>query len=335
METATEAERPSIRGVWTQMLQKMGTHDIDGFLRARWVSRYGDLKDELFDALKDHIEKNRVNSLVFAKECLDECDDYMALMMADESEIPKEALHFVRALTRELSFKPAIPLLLSSYLVLPTKEFAKVAQYMLVFITRYSIIENKSSSGMEDLLFRLAREVRGMVKDKDDKGACAQALKHVKESLANSTPDDKATKKAVVEVILDNSDAKYMMTRLARHMQDPTKSVVPNIEETNLEHVYPQNPEPNEWGGQANQEKLEPLTWNIGNLTIFGKRANRKVANAEFLVKQPRYALSKVEMTKDIASTYTQWDESTIKARAERLAKLVLEIWNFDNTSRV
>ena len=123
---------------------------------------------------------------------------------------------------------------------------------------------------MEDLLFRLAREVRG-VKDKDDKGACAQALKHVKESLANSTPDYKATKKAVVEVILDNSDAKYMMTRLARHMQDPTKSVVPNIEETNLEHVYPQNPEPNEWGGQANQEKLEPLTWNIGNLTIFGK----------------------------------------------------------------
>ena len=99
MKNATEAERPSIRGVWTQMLQKMGTHDIDGFLRARWVSRYGDLKDELFDALKDHIEKNRVNSLVFAKECLDECDDYMALMMADESEIPKEALHFVRALT--------------------------------------------------------------------------------------------------------------------------------------------------------------------------------------------------------------------------------------------
>ena len=124
METATEAERPRIRGVWTQMLQKMELTTLT-VSWARWVSRYGDLKDELFDALKDHIEKNRVNSLVFAKECLDECDDYMALMMADESEIPKEALHFVRALTRELKFKPAIPLLLSSYLVLPTKEFAK------------------------------------------------------------------------------------------------------------------------------------------------------------------------------------------------------------------
>jgi hypothetical protein len=31
------------------MLQKMGTHDIHDFLRAMWVSKYGDLKqDDLF-----------------------------------------------------------------------------------------------------------------------------------------------------------------------------------------------------------------------------------------------------------------------------------------------
>ena len=188
---------------------------------------------------------------------------------------------------------------------------------------------------MEDLLFRLAREVRDMVKNSDDKLGSQQAVKHVKDSLAKYAPDDNSTKKAVVETAsLDASDAKYVMTRLARYIQDPQKAVVPG-EETNLEHIYPQNPEPNEWGGQINQEKLEPFTWHMGNLTIFGKRANRKAANAEFPEKQQRYAQSKVEMTREIAQKYTQWDENTIKSRATHLAKLVVQVWDFNNPSRV
>ena len=84
METAQEADRKEIRATWTQMIQKMGTHDIHDFLRALWVSRYGDLKkDELFTALKNYIEHNHVGSLDFAKQCGDECDDYMQLAMAD------------------------------------------------------------------------------------------------------------------------------------------------------------------------------------------------------------------------------------------------------------
>ena len=336
METAADSDRKGIRGTWTQMIQKMGTHDIHDFLRAMWVSRYGDLKkDDLFTALKNHIEKHHLGSLDFARQCGEECDDYIELVTVDESQLPKDSIPFVRALTRELGFKPALPLLLSSHLLLQPKDLENVAKYLLVFITRYSIIGNQESSGMEDLLFRLAREVRDMVKNSDDKLGSQQAVKHVKDSLAKYAPDDNSTKKAVVETAsLDASDAKYVMTRLARYIQDPQKAVVPG-EETNLEHIYPQNPEPNEWGGQINQEKLEPFTWHMGNLTIFGKRANRKAANAEFPEKQQRYAQSKVEMTREIAQKYTQWDENTIKSRATHLAKLVVQVWDFNNPSRV
>jgi Protein of unknown function DUF262/Protein of unknown function (DUF1524) len=336
MEMALDTDRKDIRATWTQMIQKMGRHDIHDFLRAMWVSRYGDLKkDDLFTALKNYIEKHNVSSLDFAKQCGDECDDYIQLAMADETQLPKESFPFVRALTRELSFKPAIPLLLSSYLLLQPSDFEKVAKYLLVFVTRYSIIGNLDSAGMEDLLFKLAREVRETVKDENDKDGSKKATDAVKAALSLNSPDDGAVKSALVKetTVLDPSDAKYILNRLANYMQDPEKQV--KVGDTNVEHIYPQNPAENEWGGKANQEKLEPLTWHIGNLTIFGKKANQKVENFEYHLKQPKYAASQVVMTKEIAATYNKWDETTIIARATYLADKVVQVWNFGNPSRV
>lgn len=334
MEKAPDNERQDIRGIWTEMVQKMGVHDIEAFLRALWVSRYGDLKEDLFTALKKYIEENKIASRDFARLCGDECDDYIHLVTADD-QIPPASRDLVKAITRELGSRAAVPLLLSAYLLLQPADFEKICRLMLVFITRYSIIGNKDSAGMENLFFKLAREVRGMVKSADDSAGSQGAAKYVKEQLSANVPDDKAIKDAVVSeaTTLDSADAKYVVTRIARFMQDPEKQIT--LGETNVEHIYPQNPATGEWGGPENQEKLEPLTWHLGNLTIFGKRANRKAANAEYAIKRPRFQESKVVMTSDIAKQYDHWDEKTILDRAAKLAKVVIQIWNFENSSRV
>lgn len=334
MEKAPDNERKDIRSIWTEMVQKMGAHDIEAFLRALWVSRYGDLKEDLFTALKKYIEDNKIASRDFARLCGDECDDYIHLVTADD-QIPAASRELVRAIARDLGSRAAVPLLLSSYLLLQSTDFERACRFMLVFITRYSIIGNKDSAGMENLFFRLAREVRGMVKNAEDSAGSQGAAKYIKEQLAANVPDDKAIKDAVISeaTTLDAADAKYVVTRLARLMQDPEKQIT--LGETNVEHIYPQNPDANEWGGLDNQEKLEPLTWHLGNLTIFGKRANRKAANAEYAIKRPRFQDSKVVMTAEIATQYEHWDENTIIDRAGKLAKLVTQIWNFDNPSRV
>ncbi len=281
MEKAPESDRKDIRSIWTEMVQKMGGHDIEAFLRALWVSRYGDLKEDLFSALKKHIEDNKIESRDFARLCGDECDDYIHLVTADD-QIPAHSHELVRAITRELSPRAAVPLLLSAYPLLQPGDFERVVRFMLVFITRYSIIGNRDSAGMENLFFKLARELRAKVKDAEDANGSQQATKYIKEQLAANAPEDKAVKDAVASeaTTLDAADAKYVVTRLARFMQDPEKQI--GLSETNIEHIYPQNPAANEWGGPENQEKLEPLTWHIGNLTIFGRRANRKAANAEY-----------------------------------------------------
>lgn len=334
MESAQEHERRDIRNVWTQMIQKMGTHDIHDFLRAMWISRHGDLKKEdLFTALKRHVEDSRINPADFAKECSDECDDYFYLATADDSQLPKDSVRFIRAITRELTLRSAFPLLLSSYLVMTPQDFCEIAKYILVFITRYSIIGYRESSGMEDLLFKLAREVRTMVTPALDKFASSKARVHVKTVLAAEAPNDEIFRTAVLSATPDPSEAKYVMTRVGMYVQDKERQVT--LGETNLEHIYPQNPEPASWGGPMNQEKLEPLTWCLGNLTIFGKRANRKAANEEFDKKLPRYRSSKVIMTQNIAQRYVHWDEGTILARARAIADLMVIIWNFDNPAYV
>ena len=340
MENAPELDRSDIRSIWTEMIQRMGTHDINRFMRHMWVSKYGDLKSQdLYTALKQQIEDENLKSVDFARLCGDECEDYVQLVTVSEAELG-EATPFVRALVQELNFQPALPLLLSCHALLQRPDFADVARWLLVFVTRYSIIANQDSAGMEDLLFKLARNVRNTVRDPYTepqqparKAESRRAAIYIKGQLVTNAPDNDAVKKAVEGLIMDSAAAKYVLSRLARYMQDSTRATT--LGETNLEHIYPQNPSPDIYGREAGQEIMEPLTWHLGNLTIFGTRANRKAGNKDFPTKRPRYAASTIKMTKELAAKYDHWDAETIKERAKSFAGLVVEVWNFDNPSRV
>src|SRR5258708_8061699 len=155
----SDAQRKQIREHWNEMLEQMGRRDINRFLRHMWVSKYGDLKtQDLFTALKQHIEKHSIASLEFTRSCSEECVSYVELLNVDKAL--GDAAPYVQRLVSELDFQSALPLLLSSYLRLEIKDFEKVVKWLLVFETRYSIVSNLDSSGLETVLFQLAREIR-------------------------------------------------------------------------------------------------------------------------------------------------------------------------------
>jgi hypothetical protein len=159
-------------------------------------------------------------------------------------------------------------------------------------------------------------------------------MAHIKEQLIKNAPQDPNVKSSVGTLVLSPEDAKYVLRRLAIRMETNTKEI--SIKETNLEHIFPKNPEENEWGGPANHEILQPLLWHIGNLTVFGKRLNKKAANGEFAAKKELYEkASELEMAKEIARDYKEWNKLSIEERAQKLAPRVVEVWNFDNPSRV
>jgi hypothetical protein len=69
---------------------------------------------------------------------------------------------------------------------------------------------------------------------------------------------------------------------------------------------------------------------------MLGERLNRDAGNKEYAVKAQHYSKnSELEMAQEIGKTYKEWNKDTIIDRAKRLAPLVIEVWNFDNPSRV
>jgi hypothetical protein len=327
-----ESTRGQIRRLWDEMLVEMGRRDINKFLRHMWVSKYGDLKSQhLFSALKEHIEEKGLNSLDFTRACSEECDRYVQLLDGDEAL--KEAKPFVNTLLRDLDVKSSLPLLLSSYFHFDSSDFKRVVQWILVFVMRYSIIANQDPAGMETLFYGLARDIRiKLLADPPiEKSKC---LANIKETLVKSAPTKESVQSGATTLMLSPETAKYVLSKVATRMQSDTKEVA--IDEANLEHIFPKNPEEGEWGGKANQELLEPYLWHIGNLTVLGKRLNRKAANKEFQNKRDlHYRSSEIEMTQRLAKSYDLWNEDSIKDRAKKLSEYVTEIWNFDNPSRL
>ena len=86
----------------------------------------------------------------------------------------------------------------------------------------------------------------------------------------------------------------------------------------------------------SNADELDPYLWHIGNLTVLGQRLNRDAANRGFAHKRAEYyQKSELTMTQQLSKSYAKWDKAAVERRARELAPLVVEVWNFDNPSRV
>lgn len=331
-EAKSDADRKQIRESWTEMVEQMKERDITQFFRHLWVSKYGDLKKtDLFTALKEHIKSESINSVDFARACEDECDKYVHLINVDKFYL-EPADSYVAKLYKELNQRAALPLLLSCFNRMPNKDFATVCRLLLVFITRFSIIAGLDNSSLENILFSLARETRQILEQTPVN--VNVVIAHIKQTLITNSPTDEKIEASIKELYLEPNEASYVMRQIANYIQTNTKEF--GVNEANIEHIFPKNPKEHEWGGKKNHELLEPLLWHIGNLTVLGERINRDVGNAEFHIKRDRYEnRTEVEMTKQIARDYSEWNVDNIKKRAVKLTKDIMEIWKFDNPSRV
>jgi len=335
-EAKPETDRPRIRELWTQMVERMGRRDINRFLRHMWLSKYGDLKSkDLFTALKDQIEAAQISSLVFVQSCADECDLYVQLITFDELG---DATKYVRSLLQGLNSQPSLPVLLSAKQTLPVADFVKLCQLLLVFVTRHSVLAHLDAAGLETVFYELAKSIRTRMASVQGQPApkAEECMKYIKQALLKNAPSDPQIKSAIEKESLDPEHAGYVMTTIANHMQSPAKELKLVINEANLEHIFPRNPAANEWGGQANHELLDPYLWHIGNLTVLGQRINREAGNKEFAVKRAEYEKkSQLEITRQVAKQFQEWNEKSIVQRASTLTGPILEIWNFNNPTRV
>lgn len=85
------------------------------------------------------------------------------------------------------------------------------------------------------------------------------------------------------------------------------KTSVYDLDQVNIEHVYPQNPKRPDAG-------LEELKHALGNLTPLDDRDGGQAGNQGYSAKKPIYAKSRFSITKDLAAV-SQWDEAAVGDR--------------------
>jgi len=233
----------------------------------------------------------------------------------------------VNDLVNNLSFEVMLPLLLSAYITLEKSDFKKLVQWLLVFVVRHTVFLELDSSNLEDTVYALAKDVRNLPK----KGLMA----HVKQTLVRKAPSNDQLKAMKVDgedfIFVEPGDAVYVLSRIAAHMQSKTRELT--LGESNLEHVFPKNPT-TEW---VEAVELEPLLWHLGNLTMLGKKLNGNSANVGYASKREYYKKNtELKITQELAEKYKRWDTLAIYHRAKNLLlPQILEIWDFDNPSRV
>jgi hypothetical protein len=284
------------------------------------VSRYGDIKAEgLFAAIKRELETNSLDSIAFAELCAEECDDYVALLEYTVQLQTKQGRANLEGIVKYLQLRSAPPLLLAGYRCLSSGDFEKLLQWIVTTHIRFIVVTNQNPLDLESRLYEAARAIRTSAAAGD---SSSKQLALAKAKIAELATTDAALQQAAEDVLLDRSEAVWLMAQLANSLQSETKEV--GMDKANLEHVFPQSPNLTQW---PNAATLESLTWNIGNLTILGERLNRQAQNKSFADKAANtYAKSEIQMTKDLMES-KQWDEKTIRSRAKSLVAALAKLW--------
>lgn len=124
---------------------------------------------------------------------------------------------------------------------------------------------------------------------------------------------------------------RYFLTTLEDHyswytqtnrpqIPKPSMNVLYNLDNLEIEHVYPQN---------ASQliAFLEPLKNTIGNLTFWSPNDNKIAGNNPFIQKQTYYQKSNIAISR-ILGNLRDWDVTTIEERKNFYIDIAQHVFN-------
>lgn len=304
-----------------------GTH-FDGFMRHYLTVKTGEIPNvrEVYEAFKAHARSPAaaqagVEALV--KDIRDFGRYFCAIALGVEANPNlKVAFHDLR----ELKVDVAYPFLLELYHdyaigILPQVDFVAAVRLVEAYVFRRAICAIPTNS----LNKTFATFTKALRKDRYLESIQAHLLGLP--SYRRFPTDDEFRRDLQTRDLYNFRSRSYWLRRLENHGR---KERVP-VDEYTIEHILPQN----ENLSVAWQEALGPewqriqQTWlhTLGNLTLTGY--NSEYSDRPFIEKRDMaggFKESPLKLNAGLGQL-EQWNEDTIKARAERLASIAVEVW--------
>jgi len=312
MRRAHENQLEEISSLWGEILQSESDVKLKTFLRHYWISHQGDIKTQsLYREIRDFILANDTESLDFSRQLRDSSIIYRDIVAAQDADT--EVNHHLQHLI-DLGASVMYPVALSAFERFPdNNELKRFLRSLVVTYIRHNVIARLENSLLEDIVFGLAKDLRGEV---DVDGAI--------EILRGFAPDDEAFVRSFRTCsISDRATARHVLTAIELNKRTTEELEVALPPKVHVEHIYPQTPR----DGQRWEEHNRVIN-RLGNLTLLSRRFNTSIRNGSFLEKRPSYAQSELVITKELEK-YELWSPTMIDQRQAELSENVAGIWSF------
>lgn len=320
-----DAELRALEERWERIVGLLSSESFPEFLRVFWNSRNKLVrKSDLFKTIRRNV-RTREQAFQLLRD-LDRCAEvYAALREPGYSGwSPVERA----ALTQLAMFNVRQPLamLLACYLrfaPVDREGFSRILRAVAVVSFRYNVICSLQTHDQERIYSEIAWKV--------SEGVIVE-FRQVLEALSELYPDDRPFKAAFSEKELRTTSSRnrkvvrYILFEIEK--QRSGKALDFESAKYSIEHILPENP--SDGWDHIEDDKLDRLTYRLGNMTLLETARNRELGNADFARKLVAYEQSEFAITNKIAEHYDQWDEQKIEARQTKLAELAAGIWKLD-----
>lgn len=300
---------------WGNLTNNIKTEKLPEFLRYYWNSKHKSIRaNALFKTIKKNItEAKQVFSTV--DDLYRYSDIYMALTDAnDEFWEDREIRRYV-GLLNIFGLKQPYPLLMSAYMNLDANEFKNLFKYVIRLCFRYNVICDRNPNDQEQPFNSLAIKI-------SNEGEVDYSLLSPLR-IEDKAFEDSFSDKAFPYTSRNVKIIRYILSELEHY--DGLGFVVDYLDEdATIEHILPQNISE---GWDIEETKAVQFVPRLGNMCLLERKKNTDIKNNSFEDKKLLYSTSCYINTRNIADSYTHWDDSTICDRQRKMARKAKTIW--------
>lgn len=310
---------------WESMVSRLQSEKFPDFLRTHWNSRYKlSRQAELFKTIRNNVkDRKMVFELIRGME--EDLDNYLALSSPEASDWSQDDKHQVNIL-KMLRVKQPFSLLLAAKRKFGEKDFSSLLRAVMVMTFRYNTIGAYSPAEQEKIYNNLAERI-----SREN----VTRLEQIWESLRPIYIDDKRFKADFSEKSIKTTDSRakrivrFILCSLEKQLSGHEHDF--SSDSSNIEHILPQNA-PDGWGGFTYDEN-NTLVYRLGNMTLLRASENRDLGTDEYVEKRPVFKESGFEITKKLATEYSEWSPENIANWQRWMANQACTIWRIAQLS--
>lgn len=318
-----------IQKKWEAMISKFEEPTVFlKYIRHMYMTQNGFVtKQNLYKSVRDYLLSDASKTTDFIELLYTNHTKFLPLYDFDAIGGAGFPLYIERPLKMmtKLEFDLFNPLLMKFFMDYNDEKDQAVAIYACVnYLVKYISITKGRPSLIE-------RRIGNMAKEEASLEALQSMIGNDKEL------DTKFFDYLVVTPFNPNSKVLFeMLTQLERYHDKTKSSWDPiNKKDIQIEHILPQTVKAETengkyWISKFEGEKIESYLNKLGNLTLLEQSQQSPASNKPYPAKSKIYVDSELNITKDIAKNYQEWDPESIDQRSQALAKELLEVFTTD-----